>query len=79
MNYIAALHKTQVFSVILTKYCHTIGDTHMFAFIQRLFGAAKHTAQAVAEPEVARAVVSQPEPEQKKPAAKRRAKKASKQ
>jgi len=51
----------------------------MFAFIQRLFGAAKQTAQAVVEPEVARAVVSQPEPEQKKPAAKRRAKKASKQ
>jgi len=52
----------------------------MFAFIQRLFGATKHTAEAVVKPEVARAVVTEfnsvtPE---KRPAAKKRAGRARK-
>ena len=49
----------------------------MFEFIKRLFGAAKHTAEAVAEPDVAKSVVQAPE--EKKPAAKKRAGRPRKQ
>lgn len=48
----------------------------MFSFIKKLFGAAKDTAEAVTTPEVAREVVSQPE--EKKPAAKKRASRSRK-
>lgn len=45
----------------------------MFAFIKRLFGAVKQTAEAVAEPEVAKSVILQPDAVEKKPAARKRA------
>ncbi len=52
----------------------------MFAFIRRLFGSTKHTAEAVVNPEVARAVVSEVNsvtPE-KRPSAEKRAGRARK-
>ena len=45
----------------------------MFAFIKKLFGAAKDTAEAVAKPEVAKSVVTEPVTEEKRPAARKRA------